>query len=276
VEEDTLSGITMLLPQPPTPLTAATLYTLAGIAVCVTVNLPLPQRCAHPGDDGFGTPPMRALWAVAAVVACVGLWPAALLRLLWTTSRSSLTRRAAARARQRARAHAPRNTLRTAMRSDDESMELPVHMEQPAVLHGEPAHCETADWTQAAAARVVEALQQRRLLDAAWAARSLAWDVEVAFGPNSSQVWHATELLAHVCHEIGDDVRATQLYARAAAGWARNFGADHPGVRAAFDRATALWAKARAAGTTDPATALLVASGTRLFTQAGMPCGAER
>ncbi|MEY9877891.1 hypothetical protein ABH931_007415 [Streptacidiphilus sp. MAP12-33] len=270
MEEDTVPGITMLLPQPPTTVTAATLYALAGIVVCLTVNLPLPQRYAHARGDRFVAEPVRAILAAATVVVCTALWPAALLRLLWTTIRGWCARRASTRAHQRTRAHAPRTALRTVMRSDDETMELPVYLEQPASFQSEPTRYENTDWTKAAAGRVVEAVQQRRLLDAAWAARSLVWDVEFAFGPNSSQLWHATELLAHVCHEIGDDVRASQLYARAATGLARNFGAGHSSARAAFDRATALWAKARAADTTDPVTALLVASVTRLFVQAGV------
>jgi hypothetical protein len=212
---------------------------------------------------------MRALWAIAAVIVCTVLWPAALLRSLWTASRTWITGRAPARARRQTSAHTPRTALRTVLRSDEDVTEQPVYLEQPTVS-GEPTGRGSTDWTQAAATRVIEALQQRRLLDAAWAARSLVWDVEFAFGPNSSQLWHATELLAHVCHEIGDDIRATQLYARAATGWAQNFGAGHPAARAASDRAAALWAKARATGVADPNTALLVASVTGLFRRAGV------
>ncbi|WP_042422285.1 hypothetical protein [Streptacidiphilus anmyonensis] len=268
-----MSGIPLLLPQPPASVTAVTLYVLVGIAVCALVTLPLPAHGAPPGGDRFGIEPVRALGAVIAVVVCVALWPAA---LLWTTTRTSVTRAAAARAHRPARARARRNTqrsaprsaLRTLVRSDDETAELPVYLAQPTCV-GDAAG--DAQWVEAAAARVVDALTEHRLLDAVLGARSLVWDVEFAFGPNSSELWHATELLAHVCHEIGDDVRAVRLYARAATGWAQNFGAGHPVARAAFNRATALWAKARAAGATDSVTALLVASVTRLFAQAGMP-----
>jgi hypothetical protein len=269
MEEDALSGIAMLLPQPPTAVTAATLYLVTGIAIFAFADTPVPQRCTQPRGERFGIEPVCVALALGAVVLSVALWPAALLRPLWTTSRTWLTRRASARAHHQTHAHTARSALRTVTRSDEEAVEQPVYLEQPAAALGAPTVRESTDWTQAAAARVVEALHQRRLLDAAWAARSLVWDVEFAFGPNSSQLWHATELLAHVCHEIGDDVRAAQLYARAATGWAQNFGVAHPGARAARERAVAVWCRARAAGATDPVTALLMASGARLFARAG-------
>ncbi|WP_075004290.1 tetratricopeptide repeat protein [Streptacidiphilus jiangxiensis] len=265
-----MSGIPLLLPQPPASATAVTLYVLVGIAVCALVTLPLPAHHAHPDDYRFGIEPVRALGAVITVVACVALWPAA---LLWTTTQNSNPRAAAARAhrptRARARRSAQRSALRTVMRSDDEGAELPVYLAQPTSVVDAAAG--DAQWVDAAAARVVGALTERRLLDAVLGARSLVWDVEFTFGPNSSQLGHATELLAHVCREIGDDIRAVRLYARAATGWAQNFGAEHPSACAAFDRATALWTKARAAEATDPVTAVLVASVTRLFASAGMP-----
>ncbi|RAG85154.1 hypothetical protein DN069_13225 [Streptacidiphilus pinicola] len=262
-----MSGIPLLLPQPPASVTAVTLYGLVGIAVCCLVSLPLPERCAHPGGDRFGIEPVRAVGAVIAVLVCVVLWPAA---LLWTTTRNSFTRAAAARAqrsaRVRAQRSAQRNALRTVLRSDDDAGEQPVYLAQPTST----VVSDGAAWVDAAAARVVAALMERRLLDAVMGARSLVWDVERAFGPSCHQLWNAMELLAHVCHEIGDDVRAVQLYARAASGWACDHGAGHPSARAARDRTVALWAKARAAGATDPATALLVASVTRRFVQAGV------
>ncbi|WP_042370610.1 hypothetical protein [Streptacidiphilus neutrinimicus] len=269
-----MSGIPLLLPQPPAPVTALTLYVLVGIALCALVTLPIPAPCARPGDDRFGIEPVCTVGAVIAVVACVALWPAA---LLWTTTQNFSPRAAAARAHRPARARARRSTrrsaLRTVMRSDNEAAGQPVYLAQPtSVGHGT---ADDAQWVEAAAARVVDALTERRLLDAVLGARSLVWDVEFAFGPNSSQLWHATELLAHVCHEIGDDARAVRLYARAATGWAQNFGAACPDACAAFDRAAALWAKARAAGETDPVTALLVASASRLFGRAGMSYATE-
>ncbi|WP_198035225.1 hypothetical protein [Streptacidiphilus rugosus] len=165
--------------------------------------------------------------------------------------------------------------LHTVLGCEEEALDPPVYLAQTATVGAEEDSAwREPDWTQAAAARVVDALGERRLLEAAWAARTLLWDAERAFGPNSSQLWHATELLAHVCHEIGDDVRAVQLYARAAHGWAQNFGAGHWEARAAYDRARALWSGVRAAGTTHPATALQVASLTRLFARTGVPsCG---
>ncbi|MEY9873283.1 hypothetical protein ABH931_002765 [Streptacidiphilus sp. MAP12-33] len=107
------------------------------MTVHLPLPLPLPQRCAHLRGDGFGIAPMRPLWAVAAVVACVASGPAAPV----VDSQPSLfAGRAAARAHQPARAYALRNLPRTVMRSDDESIELPVYLEQPAAFHGQPAH----------------------------------------------------------------------------------------------------------------------------------------
>lgn len=257
-----MSGIAMLLPQPPTAVTAATLYVVTGIAVCALTAVPAPQRCAHPGDDQFGVAPGRVVLAVGAVVMTVALWPAALVRAIRTTLR---TRTPNTHALWTLRQRAQHRAETSAMLREDECADQPVYLAHRIGSRNDgPAG---AQWVDAAAAKVVAALHERRLLDAAWSARQLMWDIETTFGPESHQLWQATELLAHVCHEIGDDTRAVQLYARAATGWARNSGAGHPDARAARERMAALWAKTRTQPVADQATALLVASVNRTFAQ---------
>jgi hypothetical protein len=95
-----------------------------------------------------------------------------------------------------------------------------------------------------AAARLVAACEQERLVDAVFLARALVDQSTVRCGPDHPQVLDAMELLAHVAYLVGDRGRCVRLYVHVAGRRAWHYGVDHPGARAALRNAYAVWLSA--------------------------------
>lgn len=246
-----MSDISMLLPQPSPAVGAVTIYLLVGAALCAQAGVPVPERWARPHGDHFGQGPARWTVAVLAIVLTTLLWPAASLWRAWSAHRAPA---------RRGTPEPTRDTMPVTWTASLAYNTTPATYSHVADVYGADDENPTAlpAWVRDASAHIVRALAERRLLDAVLAARSLMWDVETAFGPSSQHLWNAMELLAHACHEIGDDRRAVQLYLRAATGWAHNFGAEDSRAHDAYRRATALWA--HTADRDDPAAQLLLAA----------------
>jgi hypothetical protein len=215
-----------LLPFPRIPLDGAqrlavcavVLYLLAGL-LCVALGAGPDQPGGGQDCEGFGRSRARVVVEAVWWAGWLLVWPAAVARpcahrvwvaarawtmdeVRWLVFRYRAEHRARAEERAARRPQAPARVPAKGAPPD-----------APMGMEGAMARL----WP--AVAKVQEACRQERLVDAVFAATALLDKVTLVYGPRHPRTLQAVELLAHVCHLVGDQARGVQLYVHAAVEW---------------------------------------------------------
>ncbi|WP_370086389.1 hypothetical protein [Streptacidiphilus sp. MAP12-16] len=204
---------------------AVVLYLFAGV-LCAALGAGPDQPSGVEDCTGLGRSRARVLVEYLRWAGWLLAWPAALAR-----PQAQRVRPQAQRVWSVARAWTTREVawlvLRYWVKCHGRAKERAIGQPQvPARVPATNALPDTrirADEAMArfrpAIARVQDACRQERLVDAVFAATALLDQVTLLYGPGHPCTLQAVELLAHVCHLVGDHARGVQLYVHAAVGW---------------------------------------------------------